>query len=80
MIVTAVNASPRTGHNTAALVREATNSARELGAEVRYFDLYRQDRFTGCVSCFGYKPVPNEERCICRDPHIHCHPSTQTST
>jgi len=67
MIVAAINASPRTGHNTASLVREAANGARKLGAEVRYFDLYRQDRFTGCVSCFGCKLVPNEGRCICRD-------------
>lgn len=30
-------------------------------------DLYRLDKFTGCVSCFGCKLDPNKGKCVCRD-------------
>ena len=48
-----INASPRTGWNTAALVREAAKGAEAEGADVKVFDLYKLDKFTGCISCFG---------------------------
>ncbi len=65
--IVAVNGSPRTGWNTATLVREAAEGARAEGAEIERFDLYRLERYTGCISCFGCKLPPNEGRCICRD-------------
>lgn len=67
MIITAVNAGPRKTWNTAQLVKEAARGAQETGAEVRYFDLYDRERFTGCISCFGCKRSPNEGICVCRD-------------
>jgi len=65
--VVAINASPRTNWNTAALVKEAAEGARTEGAEVESFDLYKLEKFTGCISCFGCKLAPNEGKCICRD-------------
>ncbi len=67
MIVTAVNTSPRPNWNTAQLVKAAADGAARAGAEIRYFDLYKQEKFTGCISCFGCKREPNEGKCICRD-------------
>ena len=67
MKVTAVNTSPRTGWNTATLVKEAARGAEAAGADVVYYDLYRQERFTGCISCFGCKLAPNEGKCIYKD-------------
>lgn len=67
MKVTAVNTSPRTAFNTASLVKEALKGAEDAGAEVQYFDLYRQEKFTGCISCFGCKRKPNEGSCVYRD-------------
>ena len=67
MKVTAINTSPRKNWNTATLVKEAAKGAEQTGAEVLYFDLYEQEKFTGCISCFGCKLAPNEGRCICRD-------------
>jgi len=65
--IVAVNASPRTSWNTAALVREAAKAAEASGAEVRYFDLYRLEKFTGCISCFGCKLPEHLGTCICKD-------------
>ena len=65
--IVAVNASPRTGWNTAALVREAARGAESAGAEVAMFDLYRLEKFTGCVSCFGCKLPEHQGECVCRD-------------
>ena len=62
-----VNAGPRRGWNTDTLLNEAARGAAESGAEVRRFDLYSLDRFTGCVSCFGCKKMANEGKCVCRD-------------
>ena len=67
MKVTAINTSPRKNWNTATLVKEAAKGAEQAGAEVLYFDLYEQEKFTGCISCFGCKLTPNEGKCICRD-------------
>ena len=65
--IVAVNTSPRTTWNTAALVREAAKGAEAQGAEIVYFDLYKLEKYQGCVSCFGCKAAPNEGVCICRD-------------
>ncbi len=63
----AVNASPRSTGNTAALVRSAAEGARDAGAEVEIVDLYDIGAFTGCVSCFGCKLGRNRGRCILQD-------------
>lgn len=65
--IVAVNTSPRTTWNTAALVREAAKGSEAQGAEIVYFDLYKLEKYQGCVSCFGCKTAPNEGVCICRD-------------
>ena len=65
--IVAVNTSPRTGWNTSTLVNEAAKGAENAGAEVKVFDLYKQEKFTGCVSCFGCKLTPNEGKCVCQD-------------
>ena len=31
------------------------------------FDLFRLEKYTGCISCFGCKKEKNKGRCICRD-------------
>ena len=65
--IIAINGSPRSGWNTDILVREAAAGAASGGAEVEVIDLYKMDRFTGCVSCFGCKTEGNLGRCVCRD-------------
>lgn len=65
--IVAVNASPRAGWNTATLVREAAQGAGAEGAAVTYFDLYKLERFTGCVSCFACKRAPNKGTCVYQD-------------
>lgn len=67
MKVAAINTSPRNNWNTAQLVKEAAKGVESLGAEVQYFDLYRQEKFTGCISCFGCKREPNEGWCVYKD-------------
>ena len=65
--IVAVNCSPRTAWNTATLVREAAKGAGEHGAQIEVIDLYKLEKFTGCVSCFGCKLPQNLGKCICRD-------------
>jgi len=65
--IVAINASPRINMNTSAMVRKAAEGASSAGAEVEIIDLYRLEKFTGCISCFGCKLKPNEGKCICRD-------------
>ncbi|MBR2254615.1 MAG: flavodoxin family protein [Candidatus Methanomethylophilaceae archaeon] len=62
-----INASPRRGWNTDMLVDEAARGAASQGAEIQKFDLYRLDKFTGCISCFGCKREGHKGECICRD-------------
>ena len=62
-----INASPRAAWNTASLVREAAKGAESEGAEVRIFDLYKLEKFTGCISCFGCKLPEYLGVCVCRD-------------
>ena len=65
--IVAVNAGPRKGWNTDTLISEAAKGAEDRGAEVERFDLFRLERYTGCISCFGCKRERNKGRCVCRD-------------
>ena len=62
-----INTSPRSSWNTAKLVKEAARGAESAGAEISYYDLYRQEKFTGCISCFACKRFPNEGYCAYKD-------------
>ncbi len=53
--IVAVNAGPRKGWNTDILIHEAADGAASKGADIEFFDLYKLERFTGCISCFACK-------------------------
>lgn len=65
--IIAVNAGPRKGWNTDALVTEAAKGAESAGAVVERFNLFQLEKYTGCISCFGCKREQNKGRCVCRD-------------
>ena len=65
--IVVVNAGPRKGWNTDTLITEAAKGAASAGAEIERFDLFRLERYTGCISCFGCKKEKFKGRCICRD-------------
>ena len=65
--IIAVNASPRKEWNTGTMIREAAKGAESAGAEVKVYDLYKLEKFTGCISCFGCKRPEHSGKCICRD-------------
>ncbi len=65
--IVVVNAGPRKGWNTDTLITEASNGAESAGAVVERFDLFRLEKYTGCISCFGCKKEKNKGHCICRD-------------
>ena len=65
--IIAINCSPRSTWNTATLVREAAKGAEEEGIQVNVIDLYKLEKFTGCVSCFACKLPENPGKCVCRD-------------
>ncbi len=65
--IVAVNAGPRTGWNTDTLISEASKGAVSAGAEVERFNLFRLERYTGCISCFGCKKERFKGHCICKD-------------
>ena len=65
--VIAVNAGPRKGWNTDTLITEASRGAESAGAIIERFDLFRLERYTGCISCFGCKKEKFKGHCICRD-------------
>ena len=65
--IIAVNAGPRTGWNTDTLVSEAAKGAESAGAVAEKFDLFRLERYTGCISCFGCKKEQHKGHCVCRD-------------
>ena len=65
--IIAINAGPRKGWNTDRLVQAAAEGAREAGAEVEFIDLYKLDKYTGCISCFGCKQPGTYGKCVCRD-------------
>ena len=65
--IIAINAGPRKGWNTERLVKATADGAKEAGCEVEYFDLFRLEKYTGCISCFGCKQEKTYGKCICRD-------------
>lgn len=65
--IVAVNGGPRKGWNTDTLICEATKGAEAAGAVVERYDLFRLERYTGCISCFGCKKEKNKGRCVYRD-------------
>ncbi len=65
--IVAVNAGPRIGWNTDTLIKQACSGAESAGAQVERFDLFRLERYTGCISCFGCKREKNRGHCVCRD-------------
>ena len=65
--VVVVNASPRKGWNTDTLLTEAGKGAASAGAEIIRFDLFRLEKYTGCISCFGCKKEKFKGHCVCRD-------------
>ena len=65
--IVAVNAGPRMGWNTESLLKEAVRGAESEGAAVQRFDLFRLEKYTGCISCFGCKRERFKGHCVCRD-------------
>ena len=65
--IVVLNGSPRSTWNTGTLVREAAKGAESAGAEVKVFDLYKLEKFTGCISCFGCKLPEHKGICIYQD-------------
>ena len=65
--IIAVNAGPRMGWNTDTLISEASKGAESAGATIERFDLFRLERYTGCISCFGCKKEKHKGHCVCRD-------------
>ena len=65
--IIAVNAGPRMGWNTETLITEASKGAEAAGASVERFDLFRLEKYTGCISCFGCKKEKFKGHCVCRD-------------
>jgi len=65
--IVVVNAGPRKGWNTDSLLTEAARGAESAGADVERFDLFRLEKYTGCISCFGCNKEKFKGQCICRD-------------
>ncbi len=65
--IVVVNAGPRKGWNTDTLLTEAAKGAESAGAEIERFDLFRLEKYAGCISCFGCKREKFKGHCICRD-------------
>lgn len=63
----AVNAGPRVKWNTDTLINEAVKGAESEGATVQKFDLFRLEKYTGCISCFGCKKEKFKGHFICGD-------------
>ena len=65
--IVVVNAGPRKGWNTDTLLTEAAKGAESQGAEIQKFDLFRLEKYIGCISCFGCKKERFMGHCICKD-------------
>lgn len=65
--IIAINAGPRAGWNTDQLINAAAKSAADQGAEIEYIDLFKIEKYTGCVSCFGCKLPKTFGKCVCHD-------------
>ena len=55
------------GWNTDTLITEASKGAESVGATVERFNLFRLEKYTGCISCFGCKKEKFKGHCVCRD-------------
>ena len=64
MKILAFNGSPRLKGNTAAMLDSAVSGAREKGADVETFNLYKM-QFSGCVSCFSCKRLDRDRPIVC---------------
>ena len=53
--IVAVNAGPRKGWNTDTLITEAAKGAESAGAEIIKFDLFRLEKYTGCIYASAVK-------------------------
>ena len=62
-----VNAGPEMGWNKESLIMEASKGAESAGAAVERFDLFRLEKYTGCISCFRCKTEEFKGHCVCRD-------------
>ena len=65
--IIAVNAGPRKGWNTDTLITEAAKGAESAGATIEKFDLFRLEKYAGCISCFGCKSEQHKGHCVCHD-------------
>ena len=65
--IVVVNAGPRMGWNTETLISEAAKGAEDAGAEIVRFDLFRLEKYTGCISCFACKIEKFKGHCVYRD-------------
>ncbi|MBR2764775.1 MAG: flavodoxin family protein [Blautia sp.] len=65
--IVVVNAGPRKGWNTDTLLTQAGKGAEAAGAQITRFDLFKLEKYTGCISCFGCKKEKFKGHCICRD-------------
>ncbi|MDO4400857.1 MAG: NAD(P)H-dependent oxidoreductase [Coriobacteriia bacterium] len=65
--IVVVNAGPRKGWNTDTLLDEAAAGAQEAGATIQKFNLFKLEKYTGCISCFGCKKEKFAGHCIRRD-------------
>lgn len=65
--IIAVNAGPRKGWNTDTLIDEAIRGAESEGAQVEKFNLFRLEKYTGCISCFACKKNKYKGHCARRD-------------
>jgi multimeric flavodoxin WrbA len=64
MKILAFNGSPRLKGNTATMLENAISGARENGAEVELFNLYKM-QFSGCISCFSCKRLDKDRPIVC---------------
>ena len=52
---------------TETLIAEASMGAKSAGATVERFDLFRLEKYTGCISGFGCKKEKFKGHCVCKD-------------
>lgn len=62
-----INAGPRLNWNTDTLLKHASKALEDSGAEIKRYDLYRLEKYTGCISCFGCKKEKFKGHCVCKD-------------
>lgn len=65
--IVVVNAGPRINWNTDTLLQEAMAGVTEAGFEVQKYDLFRLERYTGCISCFGCKKEQFKGHCVYKE-------------